>query len=86
MKNVQSIAQYPDIIIDDGSHIEIHQRTTFRILWNYVKPNGGIYIIEDIPYDSFSSIHLDMGFTDAELIYKHKGTYDCDTFVAFRKK
>jgi hypothetical protein len=88
MGNVQSIAQYPDIIIDDGSHIEIHQRTTFRILWDYVRPNGGIYIIEDIPHnlESFSRIHLDMGFTDAELIYTHKGTNSWDTFVAFRKK
>jgi len=90
MTNVKTINQYPDLIIDDGSHIDVHQRTSFRVLWDYVRPNGGIYIIEDISlhlFDSFSRIHLDMGFTDAELIYKHKGNNNGnDAFVAFRKK
>jgi len=88
MRNVHSISENVDIIIDDGSHIEQHQRTSFRLLWDYVRPNGGIYIIEDISmnFESFQRIHLDMGFTDAELIYAHKGKDDWDNFVAFRKK
>lgn len=36
-----------DIIIDDGSHIWLHQQLTFEYLWPVVKP-GGMYIIEDL--------------------------------------
>jgi len=35
-----------DIIIDDGSHTPSDQATSFRTLFNYVKP-GGYYVIED---------------------------------------
>lgn len=35
-----------DIIIDDGSHINDHVITTFKILFPKLK-NGGIYVIED---------------------------------------
>lgn len=88
MRNVYSIAERVDIIIDDGSHMEVHQRTSFRLLWDYVRPNGGIYIIEDISvnFESFKRIHLDMGFTDAELICAYSGKDVWDNFVAFRKK
>jgi hypothetical protein len=87
MRNVQSIAQYPDVIIDDGSHMELHQRISFRLLWDYVRPNGGIYIIEDISenFEGFKRLHLDMGFIDAELVYAHSGKNSWDRFVAFRK-
>lgn len=37
-----------DIIIDDGSHIPIHQIDTFNILFDKMLKNGGIYVIEDI--------------------------------------
>lgn len=36
-----------DIIIDDGSHIDMDQINTLRNLYNYVKADG-FYIIEDI--------------------------------------
>lgn len=36
----------PDIIIDDGSHINEHVIKTFNILFPKLK-NGGIYVIED---------------------------------------
>jgi demethylmacrocin O-methyltransferase len=36
----------PDIIIDDGSHINEHVIETFMILFPKLK-NGGIYVIED---------------------------------------
>ena len=35
-----------DIIIDDGSHINEHVITTFKILFKHLK-DGGIYVIED---------------------------------------
>jgi hypothetical protein len=37
----------PDIIIDDGSHINKHVIETFKILFPVLK-QGGIYVIEDI--------------------------------------
>jgi hypothetical protein len=39
---------YPfDIIIDDGSHLDLHQLATLRNFYPYVSP-GGHYIIEDV--------------------------------------
>lgn len=35
-----------DIIVDDGSHINEHVITSFKILFPYLK-SGGIYVIED---------------------------------------
>jgi hypothetical protein len=37
----------PDIIIDDGSHIDEHQIFSFRNLFHALNP-GGLYIVEDI--------------------------------------
>ncbi len=37
----------PDIIIDDGSHINEHVIETFKFLFPYLK-EGGIYVIEDM--------------------------------------
>ena len=31
-----------------GSHIVEHQIVSFKTLWNFVRPNGGLYIIEDM--------------------------------------
>ena len=36
-----------DFIIDDGSHIAVHQKTSFDVLWPLIKP-GGFYAIEDL--------------------------------------
>jgi SAM-dependent methyltransferase len=36
-----------DIILDDGSHYDVHQLMTFQNLWHRVRP-GGYYIIEDV--------------------------------------
>jgi hypothetical protein len=85
---IRPISEYMDIIVDDGSHIEDHMRLSFQTLWKFVKPNGGIYIIEDIRKESiekFANIAIEMKFTDAELIYKHPGVNSWDGFVAFRK-
>lgn len=35
-----------DIIIDDGGHTMAQQRTSFEVLFEYVRP-GGLYIVED---------------------------------------
>lgn len=36
-----------DIVLDDGSHVATHQRTSFRTLWPRLSP-GGVYVIEDL--------------------------------------
>ncbi len=36
-----------DIVIDDGSHINEHIRTSFHALFPHVRP-GGLYVIEDL--------------------------------------
>ncbi|GAA3967029.1 class I SAM-dependent methyltransferase [Actinomadura viridis] len=36
-----------DVVIDDGSHINEHMRTSFRELYPYLR-NGGYYVIEDL--------------------------------------
>lgn len=37
-----------DIIIDDASHISSKTIASFRILWPYLKPGGGLYCVEDL--------------------------------------
>lgn len=52
---------YIDIIIDDGSHIAEHQVKTFEYLMEYIRKDGGLYIIEDIahPYQkSFKDLSI----------------------------
>ena len=36
-----------DFIIDDGSHVGQHITTSFKMLWQHLKP-GGYYFIEDL--------------------------------------
>ena len=43
-----------DIIVDDGSHWDIHQIQTLKNLFPLVKP-GGFYVIEDVVPDSLVS-------------------------------
>jgi len=49
-----------DIIIDDGSHIDWHQKNAFEYLFPLIK-DGGVFICEDIhtsgPIDNNSMIH-----------------------------
>lgn len=46
LNNIISQIGEPDIIIDDGSHINEHVIKTFQILFSKLK-SGGIYVIED---------------------------------------
>lgn len=39
---------YFDIIIDDGSHIMVHQVFSFEVLSPHLRNDGGMYIIEDV--------------------------------------
>lgn len=42
-----------DIIIDDGDHADLAQRSAFSALWDRMQP-GGIYIVEDLQYPETS--------------------------------
>ena len=55
-KVLQNIALFGNysIIIDDGSHVPSHQWYTFTFLWKTIVP-GGIYIIEDIETNYWST-------------------------------
>lgn len=45
-----------DIIIDDGSHMSIHQIASFKIIFPFVK-SGGYYIIEDLHASYFNEFN-----------------------------
>lgn len=44
---VLSITGPPDIVIDDGSHVQSDTLTAFEVLFDAMNP-GGIYVIEDL--------------------------------------
>lgn len=44
-----------DVIVDDGSHVAEHQRTSFRALYPLLT-NGGVYVVEDL-HTSYSAHH-----------------------------
>lgn len=56
--NVIQTIGAPDIIIDDGSHINEHVIQTFQTLFPFLAPNG-IYVIEDLQTSYWS-----LGSTD----------------------
>jgi demethylmacrocin O-methyltransferase len=81
--------KYADLIIDDGSHLEEHMATSFKYLWEFVKPGGGIYIIEDIDkgfFDRIRKLPTEFGFYDINTIEYNMGDIFDDNFIAFIKK
>jgi len=46
LKEILSEMGSPDLIIDDGSHVNHHVITTFKLLFPHLK-EGGIYVVED---------------------------------------
>jgi 23S rRNA U2552 (ribose-2'-O)-methylase RlmE/FtsJ len=65
-----------DLIIDDGSHMELDQMNTFELLKKKMNP-GGIYIIEDIiaidlNYHKFMSLYKNCEVIDM----RHTGRFD----------
>jgi hypothetical protein len=72
-----------DFIIDDGSHVVEHMILTFHSLKKFLK-SGGIYIIEDIRYKDLN-IFKNLRSDDMKIIYEHDGSFEWDSFVAFKK-
>lgn len=58
-----------DLIIDDGSHMTLHQQISFYSLFRDQLNKKGIYIIEDI-HTSFYSEYINSAFTTYELFIK----------------
>ncbi len=71
-----------DLILDDGSHILKHMKTSFNVLWSKVAPDG-YYIIEDIN-DYMIEPFKEMA--PESVIQVHRGTVDGDGFIVFQKK
>ena len=70
-----------DLILDDGSHMLEHMKTSFRALWSKVVP-GGFYVIEDIN-DYMVEPLKDMAHES--VLKVHRGTVDGDGFIVFQK-
>jgi hypothetical protein len=86
---IQPPNTYIDIILDDGSHFVEHQIVSFKTLWEFVRPNGGLYIIEDILTSSveiLKNLPLYLNFTDAEVTRIYNDGRDAHGFIVFRKK
>lgn len=43
-----SIPQPIDFVLDDASHISWHQKLAFEMIFPYVNPDGGVYMVEDL--------------------------------------
>jgi len=60
-----------DLIIDDGSHIDFHQKSAFECLFPLLKPNG-IYICEDLhPSGDIDNNHMIQYFNGHCSNFKH---------------
>lgn len=74
-----------DIILDDGSHIEEHQRLSFSTLWEYLN-KGGYYIIEDVRKNRLMEMsNISNEFLDCKLKHVHDHPMDNHGFIVFEK-
>lgn len=73
-----------DVVIDDASHMQADQVSTFRLLKSHIKP-GGLYIIEDVlnleaALPKLKSLHSPHEVYD---LRKVKGRFD-DVLICYR--
>tara|TARA_R110000796_G_scaffold47394_1_gene114008 strand:+ start:1164 stop:1742 length:579 start_codon:yes stop_codon:yes gene_type:complete len=74
-----------DFILDDGSHIESHQKISFKTLWKYLNV-GGYYIIEDIQKDRLDDMsEIGKQFSDCKIRHIHQHDRDNQGFIVFEK-
>lgn len=87
-ENIDKIDGNFDFIIDDGSHMLVHQMRSFELLKERINP-GGVYIIEDVQnmgeVQALTSFAKSFGF-NVELYDTRttKGRYD-DLMLVFTK-
>ncbi len=86
LKQIINILGEQDLILDDGSHINQHQFTTFLTLWEHLR-EGGLYIIEDLDKTLVDPIGHSWSkvFDDCECIKMYAHDNDIQGFVCFRK-
>lgn len=73
-----------DVVVDDGSHLLIHQIQSFNILKSKMKPRG-VYVIEDAPnidedLSEYRKLHDDVEIVDRRTI---KNRFD-DVLILIR--
>lgn len=56
-----------DIIIDDGSHMTLHQQISFDFLWENKLSSNGLYVMEDL-HTSFYPSYKNSKFTTVEYL------------------
>lgn len=61
-KNIVDKVKTAKVIIDDGSHIPVHQLEAFDYFFNNLLSPGGIYIIEDIECNYWNSNQEHFGY------------------------
>jgi hypothetical protein len=85
LENMFQLIGYQDLIIDDGSHINMHQLITFITIWKYLN-EGGIYIIEDVDKRILEALkQWEDIFDDATCISYYGHPEDIQGFVCFKK-
>ena len=63
-----------DVVIDDGSHLPLHQLVSFSNLIKCVKP-GGLYVIEDIETSYWNRPNAEIyGYQLSNVGYGHNGS------------
>jgi demethylmacrocin O-methyltransferase len=67
LEKVTVLSGDPDIIIDDGSHINEHVIETFKLLFPKLK-DGGIYVIEDTQTSYWEDFGGSMDFRNPDTI------------------
>lgn len=60
-----------DLIIDDGSHMTLHQQISFNQLYYHNLNQGGLYIMEDL-HTSFCPDYINSKYTTYELLQRFK--------------
>jgi hypothetical protein len=84
---ISNIGNKLDLIIDDGSHVQQHMVTSFKILWKSLKVSG-LYIIEDIHIsfiDRIANLNTEFNLVDATCVMVYKGKFESDNFVVFQR-
>jgi len=70
-----------DIIVDDGGHSRKQQLTSLIELWKYVKPNGGIYVLEDT-VTAFLSLFNDNKDSSFDFLVDNMKLFYDPTYIA----
>lgn len=74
-----------DLIIDDGGHTRKQQINSLLGLWSLIKPNGGIYIIEDI-FTGYIGQYIDYEVSAMDVLFHLQTLLQTKSAVFVQKK